>query len=75
MSLSLGAHVGQQNMSMNEMRALWRKLDGAGVDWISAWDHFYEAPPKNGTEPHFEAIATLCNKPVLVGYSIGTDRS
>jgi len=59
MSISLGAHVGQQNMSMADLRALWRKLDGAGVDWISAWDHFYEAPPKNGTEPHFEALATL----------------
>ena len=59
MSISLGVHVGQQNMAMNEMRALWRKLDGAGVDWISAWDHFYEAPPKGGTEPHFEALATL----------------
>ncbi|MDP6376284.1 MAG: LLM class flavin-dependent oxidoreductase [Pseudomonadales bacterium] len=59
MSLSLGVHVGQQNMSMNEMRTLWRKLDSSGVDWISTWDHFYEAPPKNGTEPHFEALATL----------------
>ncbi|MDA1077122.1 MAG: LLM class flavin-dependent oxidoreductase [Proteobacteria bacterium] len=59
MALSLGVHVGQQNMSMSDMRALWRKLDTAGVDWISAWDHFYEAPPKNGTEPHFEALATL----------------
>jgi F420-dependent oxidoreductase-like protein len=59
MSISLGVHVGQQNMTMNELRALWRKLDGAGVDWISAWDHFYEAPPKGGTEPHFEALATL----------------
>ena len=59
MSISLGVHVGQQNMSMNEMRALWRKLDSNGVDWISAWDHFYEAPPKGGTEPHFEALATL----------------
>ncbi len=57
--LSLGAHIGQQNMSMDNMRALWRKLDSGGVDWISAWDHFYEAPPKNGTEPHFEALATL----------------
>jgi len=59
MSISLGAHVGQQNMNMADLRALWRKFDGAGVDWISAWDHFYEAPPKNGTEPHFEALATL----------------
>ena len=59
MSISLGVHVGQQNMSMDEMRRLWRKLDSGGVDWISAWDHFYEAPPKGGTEPHFEALATL----------------
>ncbi len=59
MTISLGVHVGQQNMSMDDMRALWRKLDDHRVDWISAWDHFYEAPPKNGTEPHFEAVATL----------------
>ena len=59
MSISLGVHVGQQNMTMDEMRALWRKLDQQGVDWISAWDHFYEAPPKGGTEPHFEALTTL----------------
>jgi F420-dependent oxidoreductase-like protein len=59
MSISLGVHVGQQNMSMDKMRALWRKLDSNGVDWISAWDHFYEAPPKGGTEPHFEALTTL----------------
>lgn len=44
---------------MDDLRALWRKLDDAGVDWISAWDHFYEAPPKGGSEPHFEALATL----------------
>jgi F420-dependent oxidoreductase-like protein len=55
MSLKLGAHVGQQNMSMD---ALWRKLD-ASVDWISAWDHFYEAPPAGGTLDHFEAMTTL----------------
>lgn len=59
MTISLGVHVGQQNMTMDDMRALWRKLDGSGVDWISAWDHFYEAPPKGGTEPHFEALTTL----------------
>ena len=59
MSLALGVHVGQQNMSMDEMRALWRKLDAAKVDWISAWDHFYEAPPAGGTIDHFEAMTTL----------------
>lgn len=58
MTIALGVHVGQQNMSMDSMRALWRKLDEK-VDWISAWDHFYEAPPAGGTVDHFEAMATL----------------
>src|SRR5215207_11501845 len=59
MPLHLGAHVGQQNMAMDDMRALWRHLDDAGLDWISCWDHLYEAPPLGGTMPHFEALATL----------------
>ena len=58
-SIDLGAHVGQQNMTMDELRATWRRLDDAGVDWLSVWDHLYEAPPEGGTVPHFEAIATL----------------
>lgn len=57
--LQLGVHIGQQNMTMDEMRALWRRCDGAGVDWISVWDHLYEAPPAGGTIPHFEAVACL----------------
>ena len=56
--LALGVHVGQQNATMAELIALWQRLDGA-VDWISVWDHLYEAPPAGGTTPHFEAIATL----------------
>ncbi len=59
MSISLGVHIGQQNLPMSELRALWRRLDDAGVDWISVWDHFYEAPPAGGTVDHFEAVATL----------------
>lgn len=59
MTVSLGVHIGQQNLAMAEMRALWRRLDAAGVDWISVWDHFYEAPFQGGTQPHFEALATL----------------
>jgi alkanesulfonate monooxygenase SsuD/methylene tetrahydromethanopterin reductase-like flavin-dependent oxidoreductase (luciferase family) len=59
MPLHLGGHVGQQNMAMADMRALWRRLDDAGLDWISCWDHFYEAPPLGGTMAHFEALATL----------------
>jgi alkanesulfonate monooxygenase SsuD/methylene tetrahydromethanopterin reductase-like flavin-dependent oxidoreductase (luciferase family) len=59
MTIALGAHVGQQNLSMDELRATWRRLDEAGLDWISAWDHLYEAPPADGTLAHFEAVATL----------------
>jgi len=56
--VSLGVHVGQQRMSMDELRAVWRRCDES-MDWISAWDHLYEAPPEGGTVDHFEAVATL----------------
>ncbi len=59
MPLSLGAHIGQQNMTMEEMRRLWQRLESAGLDWISVWDHLYEAPPQGGTVPHYEALTTL----------------
>ena len=58
MSLSLGAHIGQQNMAVDEMRALWRRLDSR-LDWLSLWDHIYEVPPAGGTQPHFESVAML----------------
>ena len=58
MGLSLGVHVGQQNATMAELVALWQRLDDV-VDWISVWDHLYEAPPAGGKIPHYEAIATL----------------
>ena len=59
MAVSLGVHIGQQNLDIADLRALWRRLDRAGVDWISVWDHFYEAPFQGGTQPHFEALSTL----------------
>jgi alkanesulfonate monooxygenase SsuD/methylene tetrahydromethanopterin reductase-like flavin-dependent oxidoreductase (luciferase family) len=58
MSVALGVHLGQQNLPMDELRALWRRLDES-MDWISAWDHFYEAPYEGGDVAHFEAVATL----------------
>ncbi|MEM7019979.1 MAG: TIGR03560 family F420-dependent LLM class oxidoreductase [Pseudomonadota bacterium] len=57
--MKLGVHIGQQNMTFDEMRELWKRLDVAGVDWISLWDHLYEAPPAGGTIPHFEALTAL----------------
>lgn len=59
MAFTLGVHLGQQNAAMEELRGLWRRFDAAGLDWLSAWDHLYEAPPQDGTTPHFEAVATL----------------
>ena len=59
MAVSLGVHIGQQNLAIADLRALWRRLDAAGVDWISVWDHFYEAPFQDGLQPHYEALATL----------------
>ena len=58
MALRLGVHIGQQKLTMDQLRALWRDLDEK-VDWISVWDHFYEAPPAGGTIDHFEAMTTL----------------
>jgi alkanesulfonate monooxygenase SsuD/methylene tetrahydromethanopterin reductase-like flavin-dependent oxidoreductase (luciferase family) len=57
--MQLGIHIGQQNMTMDEMRSIWRHADATGADWISVWDHLYEAPPAGGTIDHFEAVACL----------------
>ena len=57
--MELGVHIGQQNTSMDTLRATWKRFDAAGIDWISVWDHLYEAPPAGGTIDHFEAVSTL----------------
>lgn len=48
-AIRFGAHLGQQNLDFATLRHTWGALDEAGMDWISAWDHFYEAPPAGGT--------------------------
>lgn len=59
MPVAFGVHTGQQDLAMDDLRGLWHELDAAGMDWISVWDHFYEAPPQDGMHPHFEAIASM----------------
>jgi F420-dependent oxidoreductase-like protein len=66
MARSFGVHIGPQNLRMDELRALWRRLDERGVDWISLWDHFYETTPpaggdlaKFGSLDHFETLTAL----------------
>ena len=39
----LGVHTGLQNTSIDELVALWRRIEELGYDWISIWDHFYAA--------------------------------
>jgi alkanesulfonate monooxygenase SsuD/methylene tetrahydromethanopterin reductase-like flavin-dependent oxidoreductase (luciferase family) len=59
MTVQFGVHIGTQNATVEELRALWKWLDAKGMDWISLWDHLYEAPPAGGTQPHFEAFSML----------------
>lgn len=59
MALKIGLHTGQQDIEMDELRKLWRFADANGWDFISIWDHLYEAPPIDGTHPSFEAVAAM----------------
>lgn len=59
MKVELGAQTGQQDIELDELRRLWRRLDGAGMDWISVWDHFYESPPRDGNGVAYEAISLM----------------
>jgi len=59
MSIEIGIHGGQQDVSIDELRRMWKFADRSGFDFISLWDHFYEAPPVDGNAPVFEAIAGM----------------
>lgn len=50
-----GVHAGLQHTSTNELRALWRKIEDLGFDWISIWDHFYAATGQDDPE-NLEAV-------------------
>jgi alkanesulfonate monooxygenase SsuD/methylene tetrahydromethanopterin reductase-like flavin-dependent oxidoreductase (luciferase family) len=57
--VQFGVHIGPQDCTVAELRELSTWLDSNGVDWISVWDHLYEAPSVGGTRPHYEAVALL----------------
>jgi alkanesulfonate monooxygenase SsuD/methylene tetrahydromethanopterin reductase-like flavin-dependent oxidoreductase (luciferase family) len=57
--VEFGVHLGQQDCELADLRRLWTWLDANGADWISVWDHLYEAPSAGGTHPHYEAVALL----------------
>jgi alkanesulfonate monooxygenase SsuD/methylene tetrahydromethanopterin reductase-like flavin-dependent oxidoreductase (luciferase family) len=57
--IELGVHTGQQNIQLDELRRLWRHCDENGFEWISVWDHFYEAPNRDNVDPTYEAVALM----------------
>jgi alkanesulfonate monooxygenase SsuD/methylene tetrahydromethanopterin reductase-like flavin-dependent oxidoreductase (luciferase family) len=57
MGITFGIHVGQQNISIDELRRLWTFADDNGFGWLSVWDHFYCAT--SDQDPHYEAVALL----------------
>lgn len=73
-----GVHAGLQKISMEELRAFWRRIEDMGFGWISVWDHFYAAD-MTGDAECLEAVAThtalaLDTTKVRVGslvYSVG----
>ena len=62
---------------MDELRALWRKIEDLGFDWISIWDHFYAADllatttatrrspptPRSPAAPSASAAGRSCTAP------------
>ena len=55
--MKFGVHAGLQNTTTDELRALWRRIEGHGFDWISVWDHFYAADATGGAVC-LEAVST-----------------
>ncbi len=55
--ITFGIHVGQQNISIADLRRLWTFADTHGFGWFSIWDHFYNAT--DDAAPHYEAVALL----------------
>jgi F420-dependent oxidoreductase-like protein len=55
--MRFGVHAGLQNTTTDELRALWRRVEDHGFEWISIWDHFYAADATGGPVC-LEAIAT-----------------
>jgi F420-dependent oxidoreductase-like protein len=60
--MRFGVHTGLQSTDLDELSALWQRIEAHGFEWISIWDHFYAA---DGTgNPHcLESVtshAALC---------------
>src|SRR5689334_8017482 len=52
-----GVHTGLQHITVDELRAAWRRIEDLGYGWISIWDHFYGATGKPDDAECLEAVA------------------
>lgn len=57
--MKLGIHAGPQDLSMDELKRLWRTGDENGFHWVSVWDHFYANPLTDRNNPCFEGVAAM----------------
>ncbi|MFT7653913.1 MAG: alkanesulfonate monooxygenase SsuD [Candidatus Azotimanducaceae bacterium] len=57
--MKLGIHAGPQDLSMDELKKLWRIGDESNFHWISVWDHFYANPLSDRNNPCFEGVAAM----------------
>ena len=51
-----GVHAGLQNTTMEDLVAIWTRVEQLGFGWISVWDHFYAADLTGDANCH-EAVA------------------
>ena len=57
--MKLGIHAGPQDLSMDELKRLWRTGDEQGFHWVSVWDHFYANPLQDRGNPCYEGVASM----------------
>ena len=57
--MKLGIHAGPQDLSMDELKRLWKTGDDNGFHWVSVWDHFYANPLQTRENPCFEGVAAM----------------
>lgn len=74
--MRFGVQTALQNTSPDELLGLWRRIEAAGYEWISVWDHFHAV---GGGTRNLEAVSmhtalALETKTVRCGglvYSVG----
>jgi len=57
--MKLGIHAGPQDLSMQELKRLWKTGDENGFHWVSVWDHFYANPLQDRNNPCYEGVASM----------------